>query len=149
VEVCVSKEKALHDFIVEAWPKSHGDKKTLDAWIKKAYIAFPDSDLIGEAKRAFMWEAARPSREKKSARRFLSNWWVRSTKKLPYEVPKATPLGAVRWLKRHNKEPDYLFESWARGKDVTPQAVLEFCGYMGADPPESCKDVVSVFLEGV
>jgi hypothetical protein len=96
-----------------------------------------------------MWEAARPSREKKNARRFLSNWWVRSTKKLPYEVPKATPLGAVRWLKRNNKEPDYLFESWACGKVMIPQVVIDFCKYMGADQPESFEDVVSVFLEGV
>ena len=60
-----------------------------------------------------------------------------------------TPLGAVRWLRRYNKEPDYLFESWARGKRLDSAAIIEFCGYMGAHPPEDCEDVVSVFLEGV
>lgn len=145
----MSKESVLHDFIIEAWPKRCGDKETLLLWSKKACVAFPSVDLVGEARRAFMWEAERASREKKHVRRFLTNWWSRSSKNLPFETPKVTPLGAVRWLRKYNKEPDYLFESWAHGKQLSPEAIVEFCGYMGAHLPEDCEDVVSVFLEGV
>ena len=58
----MSREQELYDFMMEAWPGRCGDKSTLPRWLGKAQLAFPSVDLVKEAKKAFMWEAARPSR---------------------------------------------------------------------------------------
>ena len=148
VEVCVSLERDLYDFILKAWPKAHGDSETLAAWISRAQLAFPDVNLLEDARKAAVWEAERPSNSKKSARRFLRNWWARSQESVKPPAP-VVSLSAVRWLSKNNKHPDYLFENWARGKGVDETAVLEFCDYIGVSRPDDPHEVVSVFLGGV
>lgn len=142
------KAVELREFIVKAWPKSHGEADTLDVWLSKAAMAFPDVDLLADARKAAVWEAEKASNKKKSARRFLTNWWSR-TQASSKPVAPVVSLSAVRWLSKNNKHPDYVFEAWARGKEVTPLAVVEFCNYMGVTAPDSCEEVVDVFLRGV
>lgn len=148
VEVCVSLEKDLYEFILKVWPKAHGDSDSLASWISRARLAFPDVNLLEDARKASVWEAEKASNGKKSARRFLRNWWARSQESSSPVAP-VVSLSAVRWLSKNNKHPDFLFESWARGKVVDERAVLEFCGYIGVTRPDDPEEVVSVFLRGV
>ena len=149
MEVYVSRKMELHDFVSTAWPKRHGDAGTLMGWVEKAFLAYPDVDLLTEARKASLWEAERPSNTKRSIRRFLSNWWSKSQSKEPGRRARVVSIGAVRWLKKNNKSPDYAFENWVRGREVTPEAVLEFCSYASTTEPFSPEEVVTIFLEGV
>ena len=146
-EVCVSKKAELHRFIVTAWPKRHGSGETLDSWLSKAFMAFPDVDLIGEARRAAMWEEERASNKKRGARRFLTNWWARTPQSFEKDPAPVVSISAARWLKKNSKYPDYLFEKWARGSDINEESVLRFCEYSGASRPDSPAEVVSLFLK--
>jgi len=146
----VSRERELYDFVIAAWPKRCGDDRTLMGWIEKAFLAFPDVDLLLEARKAAMWEAEKRANQKKSVRRFLTNWWARSEPVVRRRPgAKVVSLSAVRWLNRYNRSPDFLFERWARGKGVDSELVLSFCTYMGATAPDNCDEVVEVFLGGV
>ena len=145
----MSREQELYDFVLSAWPKRHGDTKTLRGWVGKAFLAYPDVDLLVEARKASLWEAERPSNTKRSIRRFLSNWWSKSQSKEPGRRARVVSIGAVRWLKKNNKNPDYAFENWVRGREVTPESVLEFCSYASTTEPISAEEVVTIFLEGM
>jgi hypothetical protein len=151
VEVCVFTNDELESFIVSVWPKRHGKTSELMPWIKKARVAFPDVDLLMEARKAAVWEAEKISNNKKSAKRFLTNWWGRTQQRAIGETPVArvVSLSAVRWLSKNNKEPDYLFEKWARKRGVDETSVLSFCNYFDVSRPDSALEVVEVFLKGV
>ena len=141
----------LEEFVVSVWPKRHGDSSALKPWIKKARIAFPDVDLLMEARKAAVWEAEKVSNTKRSAKRFLTNWWGRTQERAGEDKSacRVVSLSAVRWLSKHNKHPDYLFERWVRRRGVDEAAVLSFCDYFGIPNPDSAAEVVEVFLKGV
>ena len=143
----MSVERDLSKFILEVWPKSCGDERTLVSWVKRAKMAFPDVNLLEETRKAAAWEAEKASNSKKSIRRFLTNWWGRSQASSVRSSP-VVYLSAIRWLRKHNKRPDFMFENWARDKEVTSELVLEFSAYLGVAAPEDPDEVVAVFLRG-
>jgi hypothetical protein len=142
----------LRRFMIEVWPRRHGESDSLMGWLSRAQMAFPDVDLLNEARKAAVWESEKASNKKKSARRFLTNWWGRTQESSKKDAP-VVSLDAVRWLSKNNKHPDYKFEAWVHldpeGGRNTPEAVMAFCGYMGVTPPSSCEEVIDVFLGGV
>ena len=147
----MSLERDLSGFILEVWPKRCGDEATLAPWIRRAGLAFPDVDLFAETRKAAVWEAEKASNSKRSVRRFLTNWWAR-TQESSSSVAPVISLSAVRWLSKNNKAPDFQFENWVRLDPTSrsaPAAVLDFCTYMGVSCPDSCEEVVTVFLNGV
>tara|TARA_R100001079_G_scaffold19134_1_gene9617 strand:+ start:806 stop:1255 length:450 start_codon:yes stop_codon:yes gene_type:complete len=148
----VFTDSELYDFVVETWPSGHGDADSLLKWVKAARIAFPTVDLLAEARKAALWESERPSNKKKSARRFLRNWWSRAgewsaEKKAPEVV---VPISAARWVRRHNRKPDFYFEKWVdgRGLQIDAESVREFCFYANASFPEDVEAVVSLLKGG-
>lgn len=143
------REIGLHDFVVKAWPVNCGSRSTLSGWIEKAFIAFPDVDLEKEAKKAFMWEAARPSRTKKSIRRFLTNWWSNSQDRFAGKPAKVVPIEAAKWLRRNNKAPDYLFKSWVGDRGLSEGSIESFCDYFALAKPECFEEVMDVYREGM
>ena len=135
----------LSGFILGTWGVSAGLAKTLPDWVRKAQVTFPDVDLMKEARRAAMWEAARPSRKKKSVRMFLTNWWSRTQESVDSGPSRVVSLSAARWLKKNNKSPDFLFDSWVEGRgEVTEGLVVEFSGCFGVDAPAEPSEVVSL-----
>ena len=135
----------LSGFILGTWGVSAGLAKTLPDWIRKAQVTFPDVDLMKEARRAAMWEAARPSRKKKNVRMFLTNWWSRSQENIDSGPSRVVSLSAARWLKKNNKSPDFLFDSWVEGKgEVTAGLVVEFSSCFGVDAPSDPYEVVAL-----
>ena len=148
VEVRVSSNAELYEFIVDVWPKVHGDTKTLMSWLNRASKAFPDVDLLHEARKAAVWEEQKASNKKTSIRRFLTNWWGRTQESAKPDA-KVVSLSAVRWLSKNNKYPDHLFERWVRRHGVDEASVLSFSHYFGVSAPDSTAEVVEVFLKGV
>lgn len=148
----MSSDSELHDFIVEVWPAGHGDADSLLKWVKAARIAFPNLDLLTEARKAALWEAERPSNKKKSARRFLRNWWIRASEWAEEKKPadNVVSLSAARWVSKNNRKPDFYFEGWLRSKgmEVTEESVKDFCFYACVTYPEDPKAVVALLKGG-
>ena len=149
MEAFVSREQELYDFMMEAWPGRCGDKSTLPRWLGKAQLAFPSVDLVKEAKKAFMWEAARPSRTKKSVRRFLTNWWANSQERAAGKPASVVPIEAARWLKRHNKAPDFLFKRWVDKRGIDNEQIDAFCAYFGVAVPYCYEELIELYEEGM
>ena len=145
MEAFVSREQELYDFILEAWPGRYGDRSTLPNWLGKARLAFPSVDLVKEAKKAFMWEAARPSRTKKSIRRFLTNWWANSQERAAGKPASVVPIEAARWLRKHNKAPDYLFKRWVARKGIDNEQIDAFCSYFGIETPYCYEELIDLY----
>ncbi len=133
----------LSGFIIGTWGISAGVASTLPDWIRRAQVSFPDVDLMKEARRAAMWEAARPSRKKKNIRMFLTNWWSRSQDSIESGPAPVVSISAARWVSKNNKKPDFLFSSWVDGRGAITEALVEeFSKCFGVDLPESPSEVV-------
>ena len=70
--------EALAEFVRGTWPKLTGSPESFDGWLESSAEAFPDVDLLSEARKARAWEQSNPTRKKKQVRRFLGNWWSRA-----------------------------------------------------------------------
>jgi hypothetical protein len=145
VEAFVFRDTELHDFLLKAFPKRLGNTDTLMGWCSKATVAFPDVDLVKEARKALLWEAERPSRTKKDVRAFLRNWWSRSQENFEAGGAKVVPIAAVKWLRKNNKSPDYLLDRWcAKRGGLTRESIASFCQYFAIAPPLSADEVIEV-----
>ena len=70
------REGDLLNYLTETW--ENGKLGKLDEWIEKVCEAYPDMDLVGEARSARAWETANDKRTKKNIKRFLDNWFRRA-----------------------------------------------------------------------
>ncbi len=139
------RDTELHDFLIEAFPGRLGKTDSLMGWCSKAVLAFPDVNLVNEARKALLWEAERPSRSKKDIRAFLRNWWSRSQESFDSGGGQVVLLEAARWLRKNNKSPDYLLDRWcARRGGLTKDSISSFCQYFGVMPPSSAEEVIKV-----
>ena len=69
---------ALEEFVRSTWPKLTGNPESFEGWLESSAEAYPDVDLLGEARKARAWEQSNPGRKKRQIRRFLGNWWSRA-----------------------------------------------------------------------
>lgn len=70
--------EALAEFVRSTWPKLTGNSESFEGWLASSAEAYPDVDLLAEARKARAWEQSNPTRKKKQIRRFLGNWWSRA-----------------------------------------------------------------------
>ena len=68
----------LEEFVRSTWPKLTGSPESFEGWLEASAEAYPDVDLLGEARKARAWEQSNPGRKKKQIRRFLGSWWSRA-----------------------------------------------------------------------
>ena len=127
------------------FPRDLATPTPLWVWCSKATVAFPDVDLVKEARKALLWEAERPSRTKKDIRGFMRNWWSRSQENFETGGAKVVPIAGVKWLRKNNKSPDYLLDRWcAKRGGLNRESIASFCLYFGTAPPLSADEVIEV-----
>ena len=143
----------ISGYLMGLWDVGLGSSKTLSSWVEKALVAYPGVDLIKEARRAAVWEAAMPSRKKKDIRRFLSNWWSRTQesaeKRGEGKTNTVVSISSMRWLKRADRAPERTLSRWMKGKgDLTPELIEKFSSYYSVPLPASAEEVVSLYRGG-
>ena len=133
-------------YIASHWGRRAGDPQTLADWVGVAKETFPDVDLLAESRKAAMWEADRPSRQKKIVRRFLTNWWGRAQQSADKSSAPVVCLDSVRWLKVNNRVPEKKLSNWLRGRGpLTEEKVREFCKYYECALPSSIDEVLKLY----
>lgn len=148
VEACVLREKELYDFLVKGFRGRLGNPDTMAEWLRRVSVAFPDVDLVADARKALVWEAERPTRAKKDVRAFLRNWWSRSQQNLDEGSAPVISISAVKWLRKNNKSPDYLVDRWVEQRGpLTEDTIRDFCGYFGVTQPASVEELIRVYKE--
>jgi len=137
-------------YLMGLWDVGLGSPKGLKSWVEKALVAYPGVDLMAEARRAAVWEAARPSRKKKDVRRFLSNWWSRTQtdaeRRGSGRVNTVVSIDSMRWLRRADRAPEKNLSRWMKGKgELTPRLIEKFSNYYSVPLPTSAEEVVSLY----
>ncbi len=140
-------------YLMGLWDTGLGSPSGLKAWVEKSLVAYPGVDLTAEARRAAVWESARPSRKKKDVRRFLSNWWSRAQtnaeKRGNGRTNTVVSISSMRWLKRADRAPEKKLTRWMKGKgELTPELVEKFSSYYSVPLPASAEEVVSLYRGG-